>query len=159
MEPKQQMERMNGIPRSEAIRRAAGQIPTPPLADDFTARTMARLHCAERRRQRLGRLLMVAYGFLGVAALGAVSGWGYMQMTGQSPIGQLAAWWRTPKGDWSLPEFEIPKFDLPMPQVELPAPTPEAAAQWELVVFLALAGLVLLVADLLIRRRMASQRK
>ena len=115
---------------------------------------------SERRRRRARqvrrqRILLVA----AVLALGAVSGWGYMQMTGQSPIGQLAAWWRAPKGDWSLPEFEIPKFDLPMPQVELPAPTPEAAAQWELVVFLALAGLVLLVADLLIRRRMASQRK
>lgn len=159
-----EMKRMNGIPRSETIRRAVDRIPVPPLAEGFTACTMECLHRAERRRQRLGRPLMVGYGLLGVGALAALSGWIYTQLTGRSPIQGLAAWWKGVTSGWTLPAFEWPTFDLPqaglsMPQVELPAPSPEAAAQWKLAGFLAVAGLVLLIADLLIRRRIASQRK
>lgn len=155
-----EMKRMDEMSRSEAIRRAVGRIPTPQLAEGFTARTMERLHRAEQRRQRLERLLMVGYGLLGVGTITVLIGWIYTQLAGQSPIQGLAAWWERMTSEWTLPTSEWKKPDLSLPQVELPAPTPETAALWQIIGLLAVAGLMLLIADQLIRRRIAaSQRK
>ena len=153
-----EMKHMDEMPRSEAIRRAVDQLPTPPLTGDFTARTMARLQHAEARRQRNERLLRVLYGVLGTASLVALAVWAWWRESTTSPLGQLAAWWQELKEGWSFPRLEQHLPELR--QITLPTPSDTGTPEmWILAGLLAAAGIVLLIADLLIRRWIASQRK
>lgn len=158
MKAMDEMKRMDEMPRSEAIRQAVDRLPVPPLAGEFTARTMARLQHAEARRRRNGQLLRVLYGVLGTAALVAVAVWAWWRESGSSPLGQLAAWWQELKEGWSLPHVEWQAPELP--QITLPTLSDTGTpGMWALAGLLAAAGIVLLIADLLIRRRIAAQQK
>ncbi len=131
--------------RSEAIRRAVGQFPTPEPPADLTARIMARLQRAERQRRRIEALFTGTCAAACVAAFAAVARWTFAQV-GEETAGTPPL----PKeSGWGWPQFEI----------SLPTFPAEDAAQWKAWVLLAAMGFVLLAADLLIRRRIASLRK
>ena len=158
MKQMDEMKRMDEMPRSEAIRRAAERIPTPPLAEGFTARTMARLQHAEVRRQRNRQLLSVLYGVLGTAALVALAGWAWWRESVTSPLEQLTTWWQELKEGQGLPHVEWHAPELP--QITLPTLSDTGTpGLWALAGFLAAAGLVLLIADLLSRRWITAPRK
>ena len=124
--------------RSEAIRRAVGQLPVSEPPADLTARIMVRLQRAERRRRRIEALLAGTCTAACVAGLAAVARWAFAR-------GAEAAGTFTPPGEsvWNRLRIDI----------SLPAFPAEDAALWTA------AGLILLAADLLIRRRIASLRK
>lgn len=130
--------------RSEAIRRAVGQLPVSEPSADLTARIMVRLQRAERRRRRIEALLAGTCTAACVAGLAAVARWAFAR-------GAEAAGTFTPPGEsvWNRLRIDI----------SLPAFPAEDAALWKVWALLAAAGLVLLAADLLIRRRIASLRK
>lgn len=140
---------------SDAIRRAVGRIPTPELPADFPARVMRRLRRAERRRQRLERVLT---GICSAGCLAGVAAVGYWALarraeeSGREMFRHMTDGSVLPHPGWSLPHIDLSplRFELPIPG---------NSGQWTAVGFLAAAGLVLLVADLLIRRRLDSQRK
>lgn len=130
--------------RSEAIRRAVGQLPVSEPPADLTARIMVRLQRAERQRRRLEALLVGTCGVACVAALAAVARWAFAQRTAAA-------------GAPTLPEESLWRW--PQIGISLPAFPAEDAALWKVWALLAAAGLILLAADLLIRRRIASLRK
>lgn len=130
--------------RSEAIRRAVGQIPTPEPPADLTARIMVRLQRAERQRRRIEALLIGTSGVACVAALAAVARWAFAR-------GAEAA------ETFTLPRENV--WNWPRIDISLPAFPAEDATLWKAWALLAAAGLVLLTADLLIRRRIASLHK
>ncbi len=133
--------------RSEAIRRAIERIPIPEPPADLSARIMKHLRRAERRRRRIEAILTgtgFAAGIAGIAGIAAVARWA---LTAERTATESPAW-PDPVG-WKMPDLEL----------SLPTPAPEDAMYWKACILLAAAGLVLLFADLIIRRRIASLRK
>ena len=133
--------------RSEAIRRAIERIPIPEPPADLSARIMKRLRRAERCRRRIEAILTgtgFAAGIAGIAGIAAVARW---TLTAERTATESPAW-PDPVG-WKMPDLEL----------SLPTPAPEDAMYWKACILLAAAGLVLLFADLIIRRRIASLRK
>lgn len=130
--------------RSEAIRRAVGQIPVPEPPADLSARIMERLRRAERRRRRIEAILTGTGFAAGIAGIAAVARWAFKAegKATESPA------WPDPAG-WEIPDLGI----------SLPTPAPEDATYGKACILLAAAGLILLLADLIIRRKIASLRK
>lgn len=138
---------------SEAIRRAVGRIPTPEPPSDLSARVMERLRRAERQRRRIEAALTgicVAGCLAGMAAVGY---WALARESGEPGIPHL----QPLPGERMLtqPDGQLHHFGLP----QLDLTVPGDAGLWRMAGMLAAAVLILLVADLLIRRRLAAQRK
>ena len=132
--------------KSDAIRRAVRQIPAPELPAGFTPRLMERMRREAARRERRETWLLTAGGVGCFTALISAC------VTALWPDFRL----RIP--DFALPRPELPHIELPhieLPHIALPEEDKSLVA---MCVCIALAFLVLLLADLMIRRRIASSR-
>lgn len=119
--------------KSDAIRRAVRQAPAPELPAGFTVRLMGRIHRETARRRRRETWLFTVGGVSCFAVL-VVACW--------------RLFFRQAGFDIELQRLELPRFTLPEADKPLLA----------MCVLVALIFLVLLLADLLIRRRIASSR-
>lgn len=122
--------------KSDAIRRAVRQAPVPELPAGFTPRLMERMRHEAIRRERREMWLLTAGGIGCFAALIVVCA--------------RALW---PELEWQIPGIALPRPELPhlaLPETDKPLVT--------MCVCIAVAFLVLLLADLLIRRRIAASR-
>ncbi|BFK47089.1 hypothetical protein [Alistipes sp. i18-0019-D1] len=127
--------------KSDAIRRAVRQVPAPELPADFTPRLMERMRREAARRERRETWLLTAGGVGCFTALISAC---------------VTALW--PDFRLRIPDFALPRPELPhieLPHIELPEEDKSLVA---MCVCIALAFLVLLLADLMIRRRIASSR-
>ncbi len=127
--------------KSDAIRRAVRQVPAPELPADFTPRLMERMRREAARRERRETWLLTAGGAGCFTALISAC---------------VTALW--PDFRLRIPDFALPRPELPhieLPHIELPEEDKSLVA---MCVCIALAFLVLLLADLMIRRRIASSR-
>ena len=122
--------------QSDAIRRAVRQVPAPELPADFTPRLMERMRREAARRERRETWLLTAGGIGCFTALISAC---------------VTALW--PDFRLRIPDFALPRPELP--HIELPE---EDKSLVTMCVCIALAFLVLLLADLMIRRRIASSR-
>lgn len=122
--------------KSDAIRRAVRQVPAPELPADFTPRLMERMRREAARRERRETWLLTAGGIGCFTALISAC---------------VTALW--PDFRLRIPDFALPRPELP--HIELPE---EDKSLVTMCVCIALAFLVLLLADLMIRRRIASSR-
>ena len=132
--------------KSDAIRRAVRQVPAPELPAGFTPRLMERMRREAARRERRETWLLTAGGVGCFTALISAC------VTALWPDFRL----RIP--DFALPRPELPHIELPrleLPRLALPEEDKSLVA---MCVCIALAFLVLLLADLMIRRRIASSR-
>lgn len=132
--------------KSDAIRRAVRQVPAPELPAGFTPRLMERMRREAARRERRETWLLTAGGVGCFTALISAC------VTALWPDFRL----RIP--DFALPRPELPHIGLPhieLPHIALPEENKSLVA---MCVCIALAFLVLLLADLMIRRRIASSR-
>lgn len=132
--------------KSDAIRRAVRQVPAPELPADFTPRLMERMRREAARRERRETWLLTAGGIGCFTALISAC---------------VTALW--PDFRLRIPDFALPRPELPhigLPHIELPhiALPEEDKSLVAMCVCIALAFLVLLLADLMIRRRIASSR-
>lgn len=130
--------------RSEAIHRAVERIPIPEPPADLSVRIMERLQRAERHRRRIEVILTGTGLTAGIAGIAAVACWA---LKAEGKVTEPPTW--PDSSGWKIPDLEI----------SLPAPAPADAMHWKACILLAAAGLVLLLADLVIRRRIASLRK
>lgn len=122
--------------KSDAIHRAVRQAPAPELPAGFTARLMKRMRREEIRRERRETWLLTAGGICCFGALIAAC---------------VTVLW---------PDLKLRMPDIALPHLKLPCPAlPEAdhspVAKY---ICIALVFLMLLLVDLLIRRRIASSR-
>lgn len=127
--------------KSDAIRRAVRQVPAPELPADFTPRLMERMRREAARRERRETWLLTAGGIGCFTALISAC---------------VTALW--PDFRLRIPDFALPRPELPhieLPHIALPEEDKSLVA---MCVCIALAFLVLLLADLMIRRRIASSR-
>ncbi len=127
--------------KSDAIRRAVRQVPAPELPADFTPRLMERMRREAARRERRETWLLTAGGVGCFTALISAC---------------VTALW--PDFRLRIPDFALPRPELPhieLPRLALPEEDKSLVA---MCVCIALAFLVLLLADLMIRRRIASSR-
>lgn len=127
--------------KSDAIRRAVRQVPAPELPADFTPRLMERMRREAARRERRETWLLTAGGIGCFTALISAC---------------VTALW--PDFRLRIPDFALPRPELPhieLPRLALPEEDKSLVA---MCVCIALAFLVLLLADLMIRRRIASSR-
>ena len=122
--------------KSDAIRRAVRQVPAPELPADFTPRLMERMRREAARRERRETWLLTAGGIGCFTALISAC---------------VTALW--PDFRLRIPDFALPRPELP--HIGLPEGDKSLVA---MCVCIALAFLVLLLADLMIRRRIASSR-
>lgn len=122
--------------KSDAIRRAVRQVPAPELPAGFTPRLMERMRREAARRERRETWLLTAGGVGCFTALISAC---------------VTALW--PDFRLRIPDFALPRPELP--HIELPEEDKSLVA---MCVCIALAFLVLLLADLMIRRRIASSR-
>ena len=122
--------------KSDAIRRAVRQAPAPELPAGFTPRLMERMRNDAIRRERREMWLLTAGGAGCFAALIAAC------------VTTLWPDFRLRITDFALPRPELPH--LALPETDKPLVT--------MCVCIAVAFLVLLLADLLIRRRIAASR-
>ena len=122
--------------KSDAIRRAVRQVPAPELPADFTPRLMERMRREAARRERRETWLLTDGGIGCFTALISAC---------------VTALW--PDFRLRIPDFALPRPELP--HIELPEEDKSLVA---MCVCIALAFLVLLLADLMIRRRIASSR-
>ena len=132
--------------KSDAIRRAVRQVPAPELPADFTPRLMERMRREAARRERRETWLLTAGGAGCFAALIAAC------------VTTLWPDFRLRITDFALPRPELLHIGLPhieLPHIALPEEDKSLVA---MCVCIALAFLVLLLADLMIRRRIASSR-
>lgn len=132
--------------KSDAIRRAVRQIPAPELPAGFTPRLMERMRREAARRERRETWLLTAGGVGCFTALISAC---------------VTALW--PDFRLRIPDFALPRPELPhigLPHIELPhiALPEEDKSLVAMCVCIALAFLVLLLADLMIRRHIASSR-
>ena len=119
--------------QSDAIRRAVRQVPPPELPAGFTPRLMERMRRETLRRERRETWLLTAGG-----------------------AGCFATLWpdfRLRITDFALPRPELPHFTLPHFAL-----SEEDTWLVAMCVCIALVFLALLLADLVIRRRIASSR-
>lgn len=127
--------------KSDAIRHAVRQVPAPELPAGFTPRLMERMRREAARRERRETWLLTAGGVGCFTALISAC---------------VTALW--PDFRLRIPDFALPRPELPhieLPHIELPEEDKSLVA---MCVCIALAFLVLLLADLMIRRRIASSR-
>ncbi len=127
--------------KSDAIRRAVRQVPAPELPAGFTPRLMERMRREAARRERRETWLLTAGGVGCFTALISAC---------------VTALW--PDFRLRIPDFALPRPELPhieLPRLALPEEDKSLVA---MCVCIALAFLVLLLADLMIRRRIASSR-
>ncbi|WP_337772570.1 hypothetical protein [Alistipes sp.] len=127
--------------KSDAIRRAVRQVPAPELPADFTPRLMERMRREAARRERRETWLLTAGGVGCFTALISAC---------------VTALW--PDFRLRIPDFALPRPELPhieLPHIALPEEDKSLVA---MCVCIALAFLVLLLADLMIRRHIASSR-
>lgn len=127
--------------KSDAIRRAVRQVPAPELPADFTPRLMERMRREAARRERRETWLLTAGGIGCFTALISAC---------------VTALW--PDFRLRIPDFALPRPELlhiGLPHIALPEEDKSLVA---MCVCIALAFLVLLLADLMIRRRIASSR-
>lgn len=127
--------------KSDAIRRAVRQVPAPELPADFTPRLMERMRREAARRERRETWLLTAGGIGCFTALISAC---------------VTALW--PDFRLRIPDFALPRPELPhigLPHIALPEEDKSLVA---MCVCIALAFLVLLLADLMIHRRIASSR-
>lgn len=127
--------------KSDAIRRAVRQVPAPELPAGFTPRLMERMRREAARRERRETWLLTAGGVGCFTALISAC---------------VTALW--PDFRLRIPDFALPRPELPhigLPHIALPEEDKSLVA---MCVCIALAFLVLLLADLMIRRRIASSR-
>ena len=117
--------------QSDAIRRAVRQVPPPELPAGFTPRLMERMRRETLRRERRETWLLTAGGAGCFAALIAAC---------------VTTLW---------PDFRLRITDFALPRPELPQEDKWLVA---MCVCIALVFLALLLADLVIRRRIASSR-
>ena len=119
--------------QSDAIRRAVRQVPPPELPAGFTPRLMERMRRETLRRERRETWLLTAGGVVCARAL-----------------------W--PELEWQIPGIALPRPELP--HFTLPHLTLSEEDKWlvAMCVCIALVFLALLLADLVIRRRIASSR-
>ena len=122
--------------QSDAIRRAVRQVPPPELPAGFTPRLMERMRRETLRRERRETWLLTAGGAGCFATLIAAC------------VTTLWPDFRLRITDFALPRPELPH--LALPETDKPLVT--------MCVCIAVAFLVLLLADLLIRRRIAASR-
>lgn len=132
--------------KSDAIRHAVRQVPAPELPAGFTPRLMERMRREAARRERRETWLLTAGGVGCFTALISAC---------------VTALW--PDFRLRIPDFALPRPELPhigLPHIELPrlALPEEDKSLVAMCVCIALAFLVLLLADLMIRRRIASSR-
>lgn len=132
--------------KSDAIRRAVRQVPAPELPADFTPRLMERMRRETARRERRETWLLTAGGIGCFTALISAC---------------VTALW--PDFRLRIPDFALPRPELPhigLPHIELPrlALPEEDKSLVAMCVCIALAFLVLLLADLMIHRHIASSR-
>ena len=132
--------------KSDAIRRAVRQVPAPELPADFTPRLMEQMRREAARRERRETWLLTAGGIGCFTALISAC---------------VTALW--PDFRLRIPDFALPRPELlhiGLPHIELPhiALPEEDKSLVAICVCIALAFLVLLLADLMIRRRIASSR-
>ena len=132
--------------KSDAIRRAVRQVPAPELPADFTPRLMERMRREAARRERRETWLLTAGGIGCFTALISAC---------------VTALW--PDFRLRIPDFALPRPELlhiGLPHIELPhiALPEEDKSLVAMCVCIALAFLVLLLAYLMIRRRIASSR-
>lgn len=127
--------------QSDAIRRAVRQVPAPELPAGFTPRLMERMRRETLRRERRETWLLAAGGVGCFAALIAAC---------------VTALW--PDFRLQIPDFTFSRPELP--HLELPHLALPEEDKWlvAMCVCIALAFLALLLADLMIRRRIASSR-
>lgn len=127
--------------QSDAIRRAVRQVPPPELPAGFTPRLMERMRRETLRRERRETWLLTAGGAGCFAALIAAC------------VTTLWPDFRLRITDFALPRPELPHFTLPHL-------TLSEEDKWlvAMCVCIALVFLALLLADLVIRRRIASSR-
>lgn len=127
--------------KSDAIRRAVRQVPAPELPAGFTPRLMERMRREAARRERRETWLLTAGGVGCFTALISAC---------------VTALW--PDFRLRIPDFALPRPELPhieLPHIALPEEDKSLVA---MCVCIALAFLVLLLADLMIHRRIASSR-
>lgn len=132
--------------QSDAIRRAVRQVPPPELPAGFTPRLMERMRRETLRRERRETWLLTAGGVGCFTALISAC---------------VTALW--PDFRLRIPDFALPRPELPhigLPHIELPrlALPEEDKSLVAMCVCIALAFLVLLLADLMIHRHIASSR-
>ena len=127
--------------KSDAIRHAVRQVPAPELPAGFTPRLMERMRREAARRERRETWLLTAGGVGCFTALISAC------VTALWPDFRL----RIP--DFALPRPELPHFTLPHFALS-------EEDKWlvAMCVCIALVFLALLLADLVIRRRIASSR-
>lgn len=127
--------------KSDAIRNAVRQAQPPELPAGFTGRLMERMQRETRRRERRETGLLVAGGICFFGALTAICVWAFPNLTDiELQIPSLR-----------LDKLQIPKIELPVASCSA-----ESLTQIRMDVCIAMIALVLLVADLLIRRWIAS---
>ena len=128
--------------QSDAIRRAVRQVPPPELPAGFTPRLMERMRRETLRRERRETWLLTAGGAGCFATLIAAC------------VTTLWPDFRLRITDFALPRPELPHFTLPHFALS-------EEDKWlvAMCVCIALVFLALLLADLVIRRRIASSRK
>ena len=136
---------------NDAIRRAVRQVPPPELPAGFTPRLMERMRRETLRRERRETWLLTAGGAGCFAALIAAC------VTALWPDFRLRV------TDFALPRPELPHFTLPhltLSHLTLSHLTLSEEDKWlvAMCVCIALVFLALLLADLVIRRRIASSR-
>lgn len=131
---------------NDAIRRAVRQVPPPELPAGFTPRLMERMRRETLRRERRETWLLTAGGAGCFAALIAAC------VTALWPDFRLRV------TDFALPRPELPHFTLS--HLTLSHLTLSEEDKWlvAMCVCIALVFLALLLADLVIRRRIASSR-
>lgn len=127
--------------KNNAIRRAVRQTPAPELPAGFTGRLMERMQCEAIRRERRETWLLTVGGICCFAAL---------------IVTCVQVFW--PDFRLQIPDFTIPAFRLPkivFPHIAFPGADKSLVG---MCICIALICIVLLLADLLIRRRLASSR-
>lgn len=127
--------------KSDAIRHAVRQVPAPELPAGFTPRLMERMRREAARRERRETWLLTAGGVGCFTALISAC---------------VTALW--PDFRLRIPDFALPRPELPhieLPRLALPEEDKSLVA---MCVCIALAFLVLLLADLMIHRHIASSR-
>ena len=119
--------------QSDAIRRAVRQVPPPELPAGFTPRLMERMRRETLRRERRETWLLTAGCFAALIAACVTTLW---------------------------PDFRLRITDFALPRPELPHFALSEEDKWlvAMCVCIALVFLALLLADLVIRRRIASSR-
>ena len=139
--------------QSDAIRRAVRQVPPPELPAGFTPRLMERMRRETLRRERRETWLLPADSLGALDFTLTAGGAGCFATLIAACVTTLWPDFRLRITDFALPRPELPHFTLPHFALS-------EEDKWlvAMCVCIALVFLALLLADLVIRRRIASSR-